>query len=239
MTAANKEWTVQAHGPLDRLAENLWTVTGEIRMPPGPLPRRMTVARTADGGLVVFSAIALGEEEMRKLEALGRPAFMVVPNAFHRLDAPAWKARYPAMRVVTPGGARKKVEEVVPVDDVAGDFADPNVAFVAMPGTADREAALVVKSESGTTLVVNDIIGNVQDARGLMRLVLSLMKFAGHRPHVPRPVKWKMIKDRPALAAQFSRWAAIPDLKRIVMSHGSVIEKDPGGVLRRLAESLS
>lgn len=239
MTAANKDWTVQPHGPLERLAENLWTVSGEIKMPPGPLPRRMTVARLADGGLVVFSAIALREEEMQKLEALGRPAFLVVPNAFHRLDAPAWKARYPAMRVVTPRAARKKVEEVVPVDDVTGDFSDPNVSFVAVPGTGDVEAALVVKSEPGTTLVVNDIIGNVQDAKGLMRFVLALMKFAGHSPQVPRPVKWKMIKDRPALAAQFLRWAAIPDLNRILVSHGSVIDRDPGGVLRRLAESLS
>ena len=239
MTAANKDWNVQAHGPLETLAENLWTVTGEIKMPPGPLPRRMTVARLADGGLVVFSAIALKEDEMRKIEALGRPAFMVVPNAFHRLDAPAWKARYPAIRVVTPRAARRRVEEVVPVEDVAGDFSDPNVTFVTVPGTGDAEAALVVRSESGTTLVVNDLIGNVQDAKGLMRFVLSLMKFAGRRPHVPRPVKWRMIKDRPALAAQFSRWAAIPDLNRVVVSHGSVIDRDPGGVLRRLAESLS
>jgi hypothetical protein len=142
------------------------------------------------------------------------------------------------MRVVTPAGARKKVEEVVPVEDVSGDFSDPNVTFVTVPGTAEAEAALVVKSLSGTTLVINDIVGNIQDAKGLMRFVLSLMKFAGDKPHVPRPVKWKLIKDRAALAAQFTRWAAIPDLNRILVSHGSAINRDTGGVLRRLAEEL-
>lgn len=70
-------------------------------------------------------------------------------------------------------------------------------------------------------------------------LVLGMMKFAGDRPQVPRPMKWKMIKDRSALAAQFLRWAAIPDLNRILVSHGSVIDRDPGGVPRRLAESLA
>jgi hypothetical protein len=75
MTAVSNNWTVQVHDPLEKLAENLWTVTGTIKMPAGPLPRRMTVAKLADGGLVVFSAIALREDEMQKFETLGRPPF--------------------------------------------------------------------------------------------------------------------------------------------------------------------
>ncbi len=113
-------WNVQPHGKLIELAENLWTVEGTIRMPPGPLQRRMTIARLQNGALVVFSAIALDEAEMRKIEALGEPSFLIVPNPFHRQDAAAWKARYPDMRVVTPAGARTAVEQAVPVDDLRG-----------------------------------------------------------------------------------------------------------------------
>jgi hypothetical protein len=239
MPQANKDWTIRPHGLLQQLADNLWIVDGEVRMPPGPLPRRMTIGRLADGGLLVFSAIALGESEMQKIEALGRPAVLVVPNAFHRLDAPAWKARYQDIRVVTPEAARKKVEEVVPVDGTTGDFSDPNVTLVTVPGTGEGEAALVVRSQSGTTLVINDLIGNVQNAKGLMRIALSLMGFGGSRPQVPRAFKMRMVKDGPAVGAQFSRWATIPDLKRVVVSHGSVIDTDPGDVLRQLAKSLT
>jgi hypothetical protein len=46
------------------------------------------------------------------------------------------------------------------------------------------------------------------------------------------------MEDKPALAAQFDAWASDPDLKRIIVSHGDVIEEDPAGVLRSLAEAL-
>lgn len=237
--AEKKEWIVQPHGKLERLADNLWTVEGTIRMPPGPLSRRMTVARLQDGGLVIFSAISLEEAEMQRLEALGEPSHMIVPNAFHRLDAAAWKARYPRLRVVAPPGARSAVEQVVPVDDSDGIFPDETVRFFAVPGTRDAESALLVASRGETTLVINDLIGNVRDASGLMKFVLSAMGFAGREPQIPRAFKAQAIKDKRAVAEQFRRWAQIPDLKRIVVSHGSPIEDDAAGVLRRLAGKLS
>ena len=38
--------------------------------------------------------------------------------------------------------------------------------------------------------------------------------------------------------AQFRDWAEIPNLKRIIVSHGDPIEHDPAGVLNELAETL-
>lgn len=233
------EWIVQPHGKLERLADNLWTVEGEIRMPPGPLPRRMTIARLQNGDLVIFSAIALEETEMQRLEALGRPGHMVVPNGFHRQDAAAFKARYPRLRVVAPKGARSAVEQVVPVDDTEGIFPDQSVRFFAIPGTQDGESALLITSPGETTLVINDLIGNVRGARGLMKIVLSAMGFAGREPQIPRAFKARAVKDKHAVAEQFRNWAEIADLARIVVSHGSVIEDDASGVLRRLAQNLS
>ena len=44
------------------------TVVGQLSMPVGDFPRRMSVVRLRDGRLVVFSAIALYEDEMKALE---------------------------------------------------------------------------------------------------------------------------------------------------------------------------
>jgi len=162
MTRPFQQWKVQPHGKLSEIDENILTVTGDIRMPMMSLPRRMTVVRLKGSRLVVFSAIALNEEEMTKLEAYGSPAFLVVPSDKHRLDAKPWKNRYPAMQVVTPEGARAKVEDVVPVDTVAPRFDDANVQFVTVPGTRGHEAALVVRTPNGTTLVLNDLVGNIR-----------------------------------------------------------------------------
>src|SRR6188768_2605832 len=80
------EWTVLPHGKLSRLDDSLLSVTGDLPMPVGDFPRRMTVVRLDDGRLVIFSAIALDETEMRALEAFGAPSFLVVPNDIHRMD---------------------------------------------------------------------------------------------------------------------------------------------------------
>ncbi len=115
--------------------ENILAVVGEIHMPLIDLPPRMTVVRLRDASLVVFSAIALDEDEMSALEAYGRPAVLIVPSDKHRLDAKTWKDRYPEIEVVAPEGAREKVQETVEVDTVAPRFDDPNVQFVTVPGT--------------------------------------------------------------------------------------------------------
>lgn len=220
------------------IADNLWVADGVIRMPPGPLPRRMTIARLVSGELVIFSAIALDDAGYSEVEKLGRPAFLVVPNPYHRQDAPAWKARYPDMQVVAPERARSAVEEVVQVDDTDGEFADPHVRFVPVAGTKG-ESALVVDHRSSTTLVVNDLIGNVQDARGLMKFVLALMGFGGSQPQIPRAFRLRAIDDAGMVARQFREWAELPGLSRIIVSHGSIIEDAPAPLLRRLADKLS
>jgi hypothetical protein len=123
-----QQWTVLPHGKLAQIDEGMLTVTGELRMPLGNFPRRMTVVRLRDSRLVIWSAIALDEKEMATLESFGRPAFLIVPNDHHRLDAKAWKDRYPEVRVVAPKGSREKVEEVVPVDTTCAGLRRPERA---------------------------------------------------------------------------------------------------------------
>jgi hypothetical protein len=234
-----QRWTVLPHGKLTDVDDNILTVVGEIHMPLTDLPRRMTVVRLADGRLVIFSAIALHEDEMRQLEDYGRPGFLVVPNDHHRLDAKIWKDRYPDLVVVAPEGSRKKVEDAVPVDTTAPRFDDPNVAFVTVPGTGGHEAALVVQTPRGTTLVLNDIVGNIRDASGFGGWFLRMMGFAGDEPHIPTPVKLAMVDDKEALRTQLLKWAAIEPLARILVSHGAPIEERPNQVLRQLAATLT
>jgi len=233
-----EQWTVLPHDPPRRVTDDILTVVGEIDMPLMTLPRRMTVVRLKDGGLVVFSAIALDEGEMKRLEDFGTPAFLIVPNDHHRMDAKAWKQRYPAIRVIAPPGARAAVEEVVPVDATEADFGDPSVRLVIVPGTGGREAALEVRRPGGLTLVVNDVIANIRDAHGFGGWLLKRMGFAGDEPHLPAPVRRAMVEDRKALRAQFLAWANDAALRRILVSHGEPIEEDPQGRLAALAAAL-
>ena len=237
MPAIQTKWEVLPHDALQRLEDNILTVEGEIKMPVGNMHRRMTLVRLRGGRVIVFSAIALDEDEMMEVEAFGTPAFLIVPNAHHRLDARIWKDRYPALRVIAPEGAREKVQEAVPVDATTVDFGDPDVVFVSVPGTKLQESALEITTPNGITLVLNDIVGNIRGAHGFGGWMLRLMGFAGDAPHVPAPVMHAIVADKAALAAQLRRWAGMP-LKRIVVSHGQIIESDCQGELRKLAAAL-
>jgi hypothetical protein len=238
MTAPLEHWKVLPHGPLTAVDSNLWTVTGTLRMPVGEFERRMNVARLRDGGLVVYSAIALDDDEMARLDTWGRVAWLVIPGDDHRLDAKIWLARYPTAHVAAPAGAREKALEIVPVESTAPDFGDADVRWITVPGTREHEAALTVRGDKGTTLILNDLIANLRHEHGFTGWMLRLMGFAGDEPNIPGVRRLALVKDGHALADQLQAWSEIDDLHCILVSHGEPIVDDPRGELRRLADSL-
>ena len=240
MTKPFEQWQVLPHGKLTEIEPTILTVTGRIRMPLTDFERRMTVVRLRDSRLVIFSAISLDENEMLAIEGFGRPAFLIVPNDHHRLDARTWKERYPTMDVIAPEGSRAGVEAVVAVDSTQAHFDDPDVDFITVPGTRGHEAALLVRTPRGTTLVLNDLVGNLRASSGFGGWLLRVAGFAGDSPQIPSVVELSLIPDKAALRGQLMAWADLRDLIRIIVSHGSPIEieEDPREVLRELAQSL-
>jgi hypothetical protein len=114
-TPARKHWLEL----LGRRLGNLWWVrSAQAGM---PLPRNMAVYRLPSGDLVLRSVVCLDAARMAALEALGTPKYMIVPNEGHRTDAPRYKQRYPAIKVLAPAGSRAKIEEVIPVEALCED----------------------------------------------------------------------------------------------------------------------
>jgi hypothetical protein len=183
---------------------------------------------------VIFSAIALAGLDMAELEAFGQPAYLVVPSLRHRLDAPAYVQRYPHMTVVAPTLGIEKIREVVRVDTSTPDFGDPSIRYVQITG----DSALEVDSDDGLTIIVNDLVGDIHGETGVGGWLLRVMGFAGDEAQVPGPVKLTLGKHKAEVAQQFRRWAEREDLRRIMVSHGDTIDRDPRGVLRTLAASL-
>lgn len=239
MPKFNKEWKVLPHGQVKTVDDRIVTVEGEIPMPLGKFPRRMTVVGLSRNRSAIFSAIALKESAMRRIEQVGKPSFLIVPNGHHRLDARIWKKRYPKLKVLCPPDAKKSVSEAVTVDSTNDILSDKNVSFVIVGGTAEGEAAIIVRRKSGTTLIVNDVVANVRNPTGLgAKIMARLFGFGVKRPQVPRVVKRVMVKDKRELADQLREWSKIPELRRIVPSHGDIVDR-PARALQRMAEELT
>jgi hypothetical protein len=223
-------WTVLPHSPIEKLAPNLWRVTGDL----GRSRRQMMVARMNDGRLVVHNAIALDDAEMKELEAWGEPSILFVPNAYHRQDAAIWKQRYPKMTVVAPEGAKKRVDKVVPVEKVTQDApSDAAVKLVPLDG-CPGESVMETTGDKGVTLTFCDSVLNMPK----LGFPMSVLLGPTGRLSSPRAIRWLSVKDKKAFAAHLERLAATPNLERLAPGHGKPITEDPAGALRTVVTQL-
>jgi hypothetical protein len=231
MPAAFSSWTVLPHKPIEKLAPNLWRVTGTLGK---DVQRQMMLARMADGRVIVHNAIALDDAEMKELEAWGEPSVIFVPNGFHRMDAAIWKQRYPNAKVYAPAGARKRVEKVVQVDGTTADApSDASAKLVPLDG-CPMEGVMEVRTDEGVTVVFCDAVLNMP------KLKFPMSLFLGPTGTISSPLAMRAfaLKDKKAFAAHLDRISSTPDLTRLTFGHGRPITEDPGGALRKVVTQI-
>jgi hypothetical protein len=230
------DWQVHPHGELQPLSDNLWRVQGSL--PGMPLERVMIVARMRDGRLVVHGAMALDEATMKRLEALGEPAVMLVPSGYHRMDAPRYAQRYPGMKIYCPKGSLERVHAVVRVDGTFDDFeGDATVRTTHLDGVADIEGVVHVTSGDGSTLVFNDALFNMPHAPGLGGLFTRLIGSSGGL-RVSNTGRFFLVKDARMLGARLVALAGTPGLVRIAVAHHETFTDHPAEALRAVAGTL-
>jgi hypothetical protein len=235
--ATARPWIVLGHKPLNRHEDNLWSLEGKI--PNMALRRRMTLARTNDGQVVVHNAVCVEEPIMKEIEAWGEPTVIVVPSAWHRLDAHAWKQRYPKARVVCPPGARKSVEKIVTVDETYDQWkGDPSVSLKTLGGISGAEGVMTVTHGDRSSAVFNDILFNTAHLRGMAGWIMHHVTDSTGGPKISRIARWFVIKDKAALRQDFHHVADTGGLSRVFPGHGDVIEHEAPTVLRSVSDTL-
>jgi hypothetical protein len=221
MAKVSDAWNVLEHGGIERLTERLWRVEGAI--PGMTLKRVMTIAKRENGGLVIHSAIALGEREMAEIEAWGPPEILLIPGGFHRMDALAYKKRYPKLKIFAPKGSRSKVQEIIAVNGTYEDFPSDRVVQVhTVPGTAGREGAMLVRSADGVSVILNDVVMNMDRKRDLLGFLFTTLLGSAPGPRVSRLSKLVLVNDKQLLRAELERLARLPDLTHLIVSHEKV-----------------
>ncbi len=236
------DWHVLAHDPMAQYADNLWRVVGDV--PNMALRRAMTVARLPDRGLVLHSAIAMDDAGMKALTGLGEPAWLVVPNGWHRMDAARYKARFPALKVICPPDARDAVAKVVAVDCTYDDKPKLDdagtVCFETWGGKKRMEGAMVVRSGDGVTLVMCDSLFNLPDGEGFFWWFYGKVMGATGGPRVT-PIT-RMFLTLGGGKKPYKQWladkAAKGGIVRVIPGHGDVIDHDTAAVLKGLSDSL-
>jgi hypothetical protein len=126
------------------------------------------------------------------------------------------------------------------VDGTYEDFPeDTSVALQMIPGVNEKEGAMIVRSSDGVTVVLNDVVMNMDRKRDPLGFIFTTLMGSAPGPRVSKLAKLALVKDRQALRAELERLAAIPNLVRLVVSHENVATgKDAAEALRKAAAFL-
>jgi hypothetical protein len=98
---------------LQEIDKNVWLVEGEIVDFHGfAYPTRSVIIRLANGGLWVWSPIALKPELAAVIDALAPVTHLVSPNKIHHLYLSEWAAKYPSARLWGPQSVIDKRQDL-------------------------------------------------------------------------------------------------------------------------------
>ena len=221
---------------LQPFGPNIWIVdAGAVSVAGFRYPTRMAVMRLSDGGLFVWSPVALSDALRADVAGLGPARFIVAPNALHHLYLAAWRAAWPKAAVFAAPGLRKRRPDL-DFDGDLGDAPDPawaaEIDQVVMRGNLITEEVVFFHRESGTVLFT-DLLQNFPPGwfKGWRGVVARLDGLTGDEPRVPQKFR-VAFTNRKAARAALARIKAWP-AQAVLMAHGTPIQTDARAFLDR------
>jgi hypothetical protein len=207
------------------IGPEIWIADGPVTPFLGfAYPTRMAVIRLADGGLFVWSPIALSDALRVAVDGLGPTRFLVSPNALHHLFLGEWKAAYPAARLYASPRLRRKRKDLG-FDAELGDAPEPEWAAeidqVVMHGSFTLTEIVFFHRLSRTALFADLIQNFPRDwFKGWRGLLARMGGIVAPNPGAPSDWRASFIDHRSARAAldQVLAWP----IERVVIAHGTL-----------------
>ena len=221
---------------LKQFGDEVWTADGpDVVIVGFHYPTRMAAIRLSDGRLFIWSPIQLTDILRAEMDALGQVRHIIAPNSLHHLFLPEWKQAYPRAKVYAPPGLRKKREDIV-FDADLGNASSPDWAKeidqVLMQGNLITTEVVFFHVKSGTVLFTDLIQQLPANSLSSWRaLVAKLDLMVGPEPSVPRKFRVAFTNRRVARDSleRIFAWPA----EKVLMAHGTPVEKDAPAFLRR------
>ena len=188
-----------------------------------PYPTRMALARLPDEGLWVWSPVALTEELVREVEALGTVKHIVSPNRLHHRFLREWALRWPnALIHAPPGLAHKRPDLHFDVElDIQpeGPSVTGVIDQVVFRGSFAMEE-VVFFHRASRTAIFGDLIQRFPEsaARGWKGMVMRVAGLVGERGSTPPDWQASFLRHSRARAARNAVLGWNPE--RLLIAHG-------------------
>jgi hypothetical protein len=221
---------------LQPFGEGIWLADGPtVEVAGFGYPTRMAVIRLSEGGLFIWSPVALTPSLRAEAEALGVVRFLVAPNALHHLFLGDWRAAYPQARLFAPPGLRARRKDLA-FDGDLGDTPDPGWALeidqVVVSGNLITTEVVFFHRPSGTVLFT-DLLQQFPPGwfRGWRSLIARLDLMTEPEPSAPRKFRLSFV-DRAAARSALKRVLQWP-IGKLVAAHAAPVEQDAKAVIAR------
>jgi hypothetical protein len=219
---------------LREFGPGIWIADGSsVRFFTFPYPTRLALIRLSDGGLFVWSPIALSAALKSQVDALGPVRCLVSPNRLHHLFLEEWKLAYPQAKLYASPGLRKKRKDLT-FDGELGEGPEPRWAAdidqVPVHGSFLTEVEFF--HHASRTAIFTDLLQNLpQDwMPGWRGVVARLDGVCSPNPGAPR--EWRAtFLNRRAARASLKHILAWP-IERVLVAHGEPVTTDGAAFVR-------
>lgn len=221
---------------LEEFGPSLFAAEGPIVSFYGfPYSTRMAAARLSDGGVWIWSPVALTDELADAVDALGPVRHIVSPNKIHHLFLQAWHERWPEARIYAPPGlARRKPE--LHFDAELLDEPDPawakDIDQVIFRGSMAMEEVVFFHRASRTAIVC-DLIQRFDPnkLKGWKGMLMRADGLVGEHGSTPREWRASFLRRGPARAARQKVLDWNPD--RLLIAHGECARSGATDIIRK------
>lgn len=211
-------------GSLARIDKGVWCLDSHFVTWGCKGSVRMTVLR-CETGLVLYSPVALDPQAVIAIRALGEVTAIIAPNLYHHLYLRECAAAFPEAAVFIPDGLEKKIGLVDAARNIRDWKPEGDISALTVAGHGLNETVLF-HHPSGT-LVTADLLYNFQaEHHATEKLFFRSIGCYG-RPSVAFYHRFA-ITDKSAMkrsVVEIGKWP----MRRIIMSHGRIIESDKAG----------
>ena len=205
----------------------IWTSERPVWFGGVRLRSRTTVVRLSGDALWVHSPGPPTDETCAALDALGEVRWIVVPNKFHHLQAPATAARYPKALVVGPKSAQARNPQInlgMGTDQPTYVRATPELAPIQLDGVPFLDETVFFHAASGSLIAADLLISACARDHWSWRMAARIW---GRYGRVKTPPDVRMKTRASAVAAEtIARLRALP-LQRILVAHADPITERP------------
>jgi len=194
----------------------------------------MAVAQLPDEGLWVWSPIALTEQLVREIEALGTVKHTVAPNRLHHRFLREWALRWPnALLHAPPGLARKRPDLDFDVDlsiQPNGPSLTGIIDQVVFRGSFAMEE-VVFFHRASRTAIFGDLIQRFPSsaAKGWKGILMRLAGLVGEHGSTPPDWQASFIRRKRARIARNAVLAWNPE--RLLIAHGECVQTGAAAVI--------